>query len=150
MYGKALIQTMPQIKSTTGVEASINYRHIIKSLVRKPGAFKNYVYRDHLFPNVSFRTAHDMLVAHFPVNGAKQYLQILQLAAIGSESEVQTILEQMMALNKAPSFVEVEEQIKGSHKDRNMSIISGVKVIAPNLAVYDELLQTANHGGMVI
>jgi len=31
-----------------------------------------------------------------------------------------------------------------------MSIISGVKVIAPDLAAYDALLQTANHGGMVI
>jgi hypothetical protein len=71
MYGKALVQTMPQIKCTTGIKASINYRHIIKSLVRKPGAFKNYVYRDHLFPNVSFRIAHDMLVAEQPVNGAK-------------------------------------------------------------------------------
>ena len=150
MYGKALIQTMPQIKSTTGAEAAINYRHIIKSLIRKPGAFKNYVYRDHLFPNVSFRTAYDMLVDRFPVNGAKQYLKILGLAAAGSESEVQTILEQIMASGVAPSFAEVEERIKESHKDRDISIISGVKVIAPNLAVYDALLQTANHRGMVI
>lgn len=154
MYGKALIQTMPQIKSTTGVEASINYRHIIKSLVRKPGAFKNYVYRDHLFPNVSFRTAHDMLAAHFPINGAKQYLKILQLAATGSEDEVQTILEQIMKAGKIPSFAEVEKQIKENNKDRNMSIISGVKVTVPDLAVYDALLQNAdynaNHGGMVI
>lgn len=144
MYGKALVQTMPQIKSTTGIEASINYRHIIKSLVSKPGAFKNYVYRDHLFPTVSFRTAHDMLVAHLPVNGAKQYLKILQLAAIGSESEVQTILEQMMASCKTPSFAEVEEQIKSKAKARNMSAISGVKIIAPNLKCYDALLQSAS------
>jgi hypothetical protein len=146
MYGASVIQTMPQIKSTTGVEASINYRHIIKSLLRKPGAFKNYVYRDHLFPNTSFRTAHDTLVAHYPVNGAKQYLQILQLAAMGSESEVQTILEQMMLNNEAPSFVEVEEQIKINHRSQNMSAIADIKIIAPSLESYDALLQTTVGG----
>jgi hypothetical protein len=85
-----------------------------------------------------------MLVAHLPVNGAKQYLKILQLAAIGSESEVQTILEQMMASGKTPSFAEVEEQIKSKSKARNMSAISGVKIIAPNLKCYDALLQSAS------
>ena len=29
----------------------IDYRHIIDWLVRKPGAFANYRYRDHLFPS---------------------------------------------------------------------------------------------------
>ena len=29
---------------------AINYRHIIDWLVRKPGAFANYVYREELFP----------------------------------------------------------------------------------------------------
>ena len=146
MYGSSVVQTMPEIKTKNEAEASINYRHIIKNLVRKPGAFKNYVYRDHLFPNISFRTAHDMLIAHFPVNGAKQYLKILELAAIGSESEVQTILEQMMECSKTPSFEEVEAQVKLNHKNRNMSIISEVKVIEPNLKLYDALLQSANYG----
>ena len=150
MYGSGVVQTMPEIKTKNEAEASINYRHIIKSLVRKPGAFKNYVYRDHLFPNVSFRAAHDMLIAHFPVNGAKQYLKILQLAAIGSENEVQTILEQMMECSKTPSFEEVDAQIKLNYKNQNMSIISGVKVTAPNLKSYDALLQSANCVGAVI
>lgn len=150
MYGSSVVQIMPEIKTKNEAEASINYRHIIKSLVRKPAAFKNYVYRDHLFPNLSFRTAHDMLIAHFPVNGAKQYLKILELAAIGSESEVQNILEQIMERSQTPSFEEVEAQVKLNHKNRNMYIISKVKVIAPNLKLYDALLQSANYGSAVI
>lgn len=59
-----------------------------------------------------------------------------------------------MKAGKIPSFAEVEKQIKENNKDRNMSIISGVKVTVPDLAVYDALLQNAdynaNHGGMVI
>ena len=111
-YGNSIVQTMPEIRASSGIEAAINYRHIIKSLVRKPGAFKNYVYRDHLFPSINFRIAHDALIKDFPVNGAKQYLKILHLAAIDSESKVETILKKMIANNKTPTFVEVDEQIK--------------------------------------
>ena len=37
----------------------IDYRHIIWSLVRKPGAFAQYRYRDKLFPTLTFRQAYD-------------------------------------------------------------------------------------------
>ena len=37
----------------------INYRHIIWSLVRKPGAFQRYKYREDLFPTPVFRLAYD-------------------------------------------------------------------------------------------
>ncbi|MCI0444421.1 IS21 family transposase, partial [bacterium] len=36
----------------------INYRHIIDSLVRKPGAFANYRYQSDLFPRMIFRAAY--------------------------------------------------------------------------------------------
>jgi hypothetical protein len=39
----------------------INYRHVIDWLVRKPGAFENYRYREDLFPTSRFRMAYDAL-----------------------------------------------------------------------------------------
>ena len=39
----------------------IDYRHVIWSLVRKPGAFARYVYREELFPSVVFRRAYDAI-----------------------------------------------------------------------------------------
>lgn len=33
----------------------IHYQHVIWSLVRKPGAFAAYRYRDDLFPTLTFR-----------------------------------------------------------------------------------------------
>jgi hypothetical protein len=38
----------------------VDYRHIIDWLVRKPGAFENYRYRDELFPTSRFRMAFDI------------------------------------------------------------------------------------------
>src|SRR6202022_1265785 len=42
----------------------IDYHHVIWSLVRKPGAFAHYRYRDDLFPSLTFRRAYDALHAH--------------------------------------------------------------------------------------
>lgn len=37
----------------------IDYRHVIHSLVRKPGAFRRYAFREDLFPRLEFRRAYD-------------------------------------------------------------------------------------------
>ena len=42
-------------------EAGIDYRHVIGSLVRKPGAFARYRYREQMFPTGTFRLAYDAL-----------------------------------------------------------------------------------------
>ena len=38
---------------------AIDYRHIIDSLVRKPGAFAGYQYHESLFPRPVFRQVYD-------------------------------------------------------------------------------------------
>ena len=42
-------------------EANVNYRHVIGSLVRKPGAFARYRFREQLFPTMHFRLTYDAL-----------------------------------------------------------------------------------------
>ncbi len=75
-----LIQTMPRIVGKN--QAAINYRHIIDSLVRKPGAFASYQYREEMFPTSGFRMAWDSLrAAHSEKVADKMYVQILELAA---------------------------------------------------------------------
>ena len=53
--------TMPRVSG--GQRHVVNYRHIIDWLVRKPGAFRQYRYRDDLFPSLAFRRAYDALTA---------------------------------------------------------------------------------------
>ena len=50
---------MPRLRGENG--HLIQYRHIIDWLVKKPGAFENYRYRDALFPTHRFRMAYDHL-----------------------------------------------------------------------------------------
>ena len=40
----------------------IDFRHVIDSLIRKPGAFVNYKYVNHMYPTTRFRMAYDQLL----------------------------------------------------------------------------------------
>ena len=85
-YGVKLVLKFP--RNHNSKEPKINYRHIIKHLLRKPGAFKNYQYKECLFPRVEFRKAYDLLVTACSNSASKKYLEILNLAAINNESDV--------------------------------------------------------------
>jgi DNA replication protein DnaC len=65
--------TMPRIRGDRYHQ--IDYRHVIWSLVRKPGAFARYRFREELFPSVVFRRTYDallMLAASAPTNFASR------------------------------------------------------------------------------
>ena len=74
----------------------IDYRHVIWSLVRKPGGFARYVYREEMFPSLVFRTAYDAIQAARPgTKGDLEYLRILHLAASTMEADVAAALAQL-------------------------------------------------------
>lgn len=76
----------------------IDYRHVIWSLVQKPGGFARYVYRDEMFPSLVFRKAYDAIQARDAgTRGDLEYLRILHLAASTMESDVQAALELSLA-----------------------------------------------------
>jgi len=115
----------------------IDYRHIIWSLRRKPGAFQRYRYRDELFPRTVFRRAYDAIVE----NGATGrrdavYLDILHLAASTSEEDVATALELLLDSRQAPTRDAVAELI-GEKRDAPPDLAP----YAPSLGSYDDLLQ---------
>jgi hypothetical protein len=79
----------------------IDYRHIIWSLVRKPGGFARYVYREEMFPSVVFRRAYDAIqTPHHGLKGDLEYLRILHLAASGLEADVEAALTLLLADGK--------------------------------------------------
>ena len=55
----------------------IDYRHLVHSLVKKPGAFAGYVYREALFPTLNFRRAYDALSDQLAHGADLEYLRKL-------------------------------------------------------------------------
>ena len=115
----------------------INYRHIIWSLVRKPGAFERYRYRDDLFPTLVFRRSYDALLAKLTVRKADiEYLRILHLAASTMESEVEVALELLLEAKTLP----ISEAVKSLVSNREPEIPK-LQKFEVDLAEYDELLE---------
>ena len=86
----------------------IDYRHIIGSLVRKPGAFRNYRFREELFPSATFRWAWECLSYNLSNRTAeREYLQLLNRAAKTMESEVESALSALRNEGKIPRLDEV-------------------------------------------
>lgn len=83
-------------------QCRIDYRHVIWSLVRKPGGFVRYVYREELFPSLTFRRAYDGIhTPHAGLQGDLEYLRILHLAASTLEADVEAALDLLLAENQA-------------------------------------------------
>lgn len=76
----------------------IDYRHIIWSLVRKPGGFARYVHREEMFPSLVFRRAYDAIqTPHRGTKGDLEYLRILHLAASTLEADVEAALALLLS-----------------------------------------------------
>jgi hypothetical protein len=80
----------------------IDYRHVIWSLVRKPGGLARYVYREEMFPSLAFRRAYDAIqTPHHGIKGDLEYLRILHLAASTIEADVDAALTLLLAEGNA-------------------------------------------------
>lgn len=121
----------------------INYRHVIASLVKKPGAFERYRYREDLFPTITFRRAYDALVnVMSPRKADIEYLRCLYLAARTMECDVEQAIAVLLAEGVVPladSGYPVADKVK--------EIVDPDKPAIPELAIpmvdlhsYDELL----------
>ena len=98
--------TMPRIRGDRYHQ--IDYRHVIWSLVRKPGAFARYRYREELFPALVFRRAYDALVDARGERADVEYVRILHLAASTMQADVEHALEILLGAGERPDFASVK------------------------------------------
>ena len=137
-YAQRHIETLPRLRGENG--HCINYRHIIDRLVRKPGAFENYCYKEDLFPTSLFRIAYDILRETRSIRQAsKEYLKILELAAKEDESLVNEALRLLINLEEEVSFEKVKEFIDSKQK---ASEPTAVHIEPVDINDYDMLLET--------
>jgi hypothetical protein len=135
-YGQKCVDTLPRLRGES--KSHINYRHIITWLKRKPGAFKDYKFRNDLFPSTTFRIVYDILKKRYPdVAGDKKYIQILYLAASESESGTETALKYLLQNNIFPAYENITEVM---NLKENELIVFDPKVSNVNLFEYDQML----------
>jgi hypothetical protein len=118
-------------------QAHIDYRQIIDSLVRKPGAFRHYAFREGLYPTLEFRCAYDALVTHDDARADFEYVRILHLAARDGEQAVERVLRELREEKAVPQYEAVRERVRGP---RTPTGVPDVRIEAPDLSRYDRLL----------
>jgi hypothetical protein len=114
----------------------IDYRHVVHSLVRKPGAFRRYVYREAMFPALVFRRAYDALSARSQKWADLEYVRILHLAATTMQCEVEAALEAVLAAGEVPEYDAVKVRVV----PRDLQTAPTINIAAPDLSAYDALL----------
>lgn len=133
-YAQKKVDEFPRFRGRG--HARIDYHHIIDVLVRKPGAFEHYRYREELFPTHYYRLAYDALSGLSVKERAKEYLLILQLAARHGEQRVEGAIR---------SIIENGEILSSRNLERlaceaNCCIIPLTPHVAlPDLQQYDAL-----------
>jgi hypothetical protein len=141
-YANRHIETLPRLLGANHFR--INYRHVINSLLRKPGGFRNYRHREDLFPQEVFRQAWETLNQRLsPRQADITYLRILKQAAAGLETDVAQALGLLLA-----------DQNPWDEKTvLDLTQAPGIPVAIPalqshpvNLSIYDQLLPSeASH-----
>lgn len=134
-YANQCVETLPKL---TGIKKyHINYRHVIDTLLRKPGGFRNYRYRDDLFPSSVFRRAWENLNQRFsPRKADIAFLRILKLAATGLETDVAAALEDLLNTKTAWNDQTVAERAQPLQPS-----IPNLQEHTVNLSEYDRLLK---------
>jgi hypothetical protein len=131
-HGAELVAELPRSRDR---QAVIDYRHIIQALLRKPGAFARYRHREELFPDATYRAAHDKLVRdHGQRPGELEYLRLLKLTAELGSSAVAGRLSELVGAAVPPWRTESVRQFLCP------SLVVTLVEAPVNLAVYDALL----------
>lgn len=132
-YRGQLVERMPRLRGAH--DHRIDYHHIIGALVRKPGAFARYRYREELFPTLVFRQAYDALVTTHGERADVEYVRLLHLAATGGEARVARTLAGLLADRRGFDYAHVQALVTPP-----LPTIPRLTVPVPDLAVYDALL----------
>jgi hypothetical protein len=133
-YRDKRIETMPRLRGSA--DRRIDYRHVIWSLVQKPGAFPRYRYREEMFPSVTFRRAYDGLQeALGQRRGDIEYLRILHLAASTMESEVEEVLSLVLGAGEVPHAERVKDLVAPERPE-----VPDLEAPEVDLGAYDALL----------
>jgi hypothetical protein len=134
-YANQRVETLPRL--TGNQHYHINYRHVIDSLLRKPGGFRNYRYHEDLFPQEVFRQAWEALKADLPPRKADMaYLRILKQAALGLETDVAQALTRLLARKTNWDDTTLTELLQQPAQRTIPDLIPQVV----NLSIYDQLL----------
>lgn len=133
-YNGRVVDRFPRLRGQG--RHRIDYRHVVFSLVQKPGAFARYRFREEMFPSLVFRRAYDALTRQRGERADIEYLRVLRLAATTFESEVEAALSLLLETSAPFDYADVQSLV--SPKPSTVPV--DPKPMKPDLKQFDNLL----------
>jgi hypothetical protein len=134
--GRKLLE-MPRLIGSKQV--SFDFRDVIDSLVRKPGGFANYRYREHMYPTDTFRKGFDTAIAqHGEPAGIRCYLKLLHMAKHHGQINVEAELSRVLDSGETFDLKAIELKVKPTSP---ASLVEDPHIEQPELDEYDDLLE---------
>lgn len=118
----------------------IDWRHMLPSLKRKPGAFARWTLRDAMFPSSEYALTWEFLSAQLPERQAcRMMVDLLDLAnQFNVVAELAQELDELLERRALPDI----DALRSRLAPRQASVPE-VHVVLPSTADYDELLEVA-------
>jgi hypothetical protein len=138
LYAGETVQRMPRLRGSG--KHRIDWRHMADWLARKPGAFARYVYREEMFPSVTYRRAYEALCRARPERADTEYVRILRLASGQGEEATAQALESLLARDGWADEASVRAALGLGLTNTAPRPVMPMTDPATNLAQYDELL----------
>jgi hypothetical protein len=135
-YKGRLVERLPRLRGQRDVR--IDYRHVIWSLVRKPGAFALYRHQDELFPTPVFRAAYGVFKDWRGERADVEYVRVLHLAASTMEATVERALRELVEAGEPFDYLDVKERAAP-----DKPAVPQVHIGTPDLSLYDQLIGAA-------
>jgi hypothetical protein len=131
-----------RIPRRCGQGAVLDIRHVIDHLLRKPGAFEGYRYREELFPSPIYRQAHDRWVSELGSRkGGLEYLRLLKLYTEVEPGDLELTLVDFLV----PPFPKwTVDDLRKLIQPRETASPE-LTELHPNWSSYDQLLEEVNH-----
>jgi hypothetical protein len=133
----ALVLSTPRGSRAGNNRRSLDYRHFIDGLKRKPQAFKALAFRDQLFPREAYRRTWEQLEQRLTQREAcRTMVGLLELAALdGVEAVLATRLSTLLVDGQLPQLKALREEF--APREANCPVIN---VQIPPASAYDALL----------
>lgn len=136
LYNGRVVDTYPRVRGSGNHR--IDYRHVVHSLVNKPGGFAHYRYREELFPTLNFRRTYDALGEWRGHQADLEYLRILSLAATTLETAVDGALTELLQAGHPFDSVAVQKLVQPSITPAK---VTEMRPLKPDLKGYDECIR---------
>ncbi|OYR22381.1 hypothetical protein CEV31_0300 [Brucella thiophenivorans] len=136
--GGTHVMTLPRVRGQLGpLQHVVNYRHVIHSLRRKPGALPRLIYRDQLFPRDAYRKLYHAAMEALPERDAcRLTVELLSLAHERNvEAALADAIETTLNAGSLPTLDEMRVRFAP-----NPASVPQVNVDLGKLVDYDQLI----------